>query len=75
MSPGTSPAASISRRWPSRSAVACGDSSERIASMADSALPSWTKPISALTTTAPSSTAVSTQCPRKAVMPAAASMM
>ena len=73
-SPGTRPAASISWRWPSRSTTACGDSMARMASSADSALPSCTKPMAALTSTAASSTPVSTQCPRKAVTTAAASM-
>ena len=64
----------MSTRRPSRSTVAWGESIERIASSADSALPSWMKPMMALTTTAASSTPVSTQCPSSAVMAAAPSI-
>lgn len=67
MSPGTSCAAATSCRSPPRSTVACGESMRRMASSADSALPSCTKPMRALMTTAPSSTPVSIQCPSPAV--------
>ena len=66
-SPGTRSAASISRLRPPRTTVAWGDSRARIASSADSALPSWMKPMSALTSTAATSTPVSIQWPSAAV--------
>ena len=46
----------------------CGDSIWRIASSACSALPSWTKPMTALISTTARITAVSIQCPSQAVI-------
>ena len=73
-SPGTRVWASTTARTPPRSTVACSDSMRRMASSEDSALPSCKKPISALITTAPSSTPVSSQCPSAAVTTAATSI-
>ncbi len=70
-SPGTSSAASTSCCLPSRSTTACGASRWRIACSAASALPSWTKPISALRTTTAAMTPLSIQWPIAAVTPAA----
>ncbi len=75
ISPGTSSPASTSTRLPSRRTVARADSSLRMLSSADAALPSWMKPITALTSTAAKITAVSTQWPSMAVTTEANSMM
>ncbi|GEM_PF-4926493 len=74
MSPGTSWSAATSWRSPPRSTVAWCESMWRIASSADSALPSCKKPMIALTITAPNSTPVSIQCASAAVTVAAASI-
>ena len=68
MSPGISPDASISLRWPSRSTVALLESMRLMLSSAASARPSWMKPMIALTSTAAAMTPVSTQCPSSAVI-------
>jgi hypothetical protein len=59
MSPGTRSSAGISRRRPSRNTIAVSESMLRIASIARSALPSCTNPITALITTTPRITPVS----------------
>jgi hypothetical protein len=59
-SPGTSCSAGTVMRRPSRSTAAEGDNRFRTASSAASALPSWMKPIRALSTTTATMTAVST---------------
>ncbi len=74
-SPGTRRSASSAWRWPSRRTRACSESMSRMASSALAALPSWTKPISALTTTARRITALSTQKPSSAVTSEANSIM
>jgi hypothetical protein len=72
-SPGTSSVAGTSRARPSRSTVARGDSSARIASSDRSALPSWISPITALTSTTATMTPASIHWPSTAVRSAAAS--
>ena len=72
MSPGTSSAPSSVLRRPSRSTAARGASMLRIAAIAASALPSCTKPITALARTTARITPVSTQCCEAAVTAAAA---
>ena len=62
MSPGTSVAPSTVTRRPSRKTAARGASICRIADMALSALPSWTKPMTALASTTARITPVSIQC-------------
>ncbi len=73
-SPGTSCAASISWRSPSRRTMACGESMSRMAFRAFSALPSWMKPMTTLISTAARITAVSTQWPSRAAISAAPSI-
>ena len=73
MSPGTRLAPSTDWRCPSRRTAARGASMPRIAAMAVSALPSWTKPIPAVARTTARMTPVAIQWFRNAVTTAAAS--
>jgi hypothetical protein len=70
MSPGTSSSAAMPRRSPLRITAACGARMRRIASSADSALPSWMKPIAAFAMTTASITSVSTHAPSAVVIAA-----
>lgn len=71
MSPGTRSDPSSVTLCPSRRTAALGASMWRIAAIAASALPSWTKPITALASTTARITPVSTQCCNAAVTAAA----
>jgi hypothetical protein len=74
-SPGTSSSAGTVLRFPSRTTTASRERSFRIPSMAASAFPSWTKPMTAFTTTTRRMTPVSIHSSRRAVNPAATRRM